>query len=193
MQLGYASLKGLDRSRVISLVEPVLQAHGVDVVELIWRSDERGWVLYLTVERPGTTDPGAGITLDLCADISRDVSATLDVGDVMPGRYHLEVGSAGIERTLYSAADYGRFAGRIAKLKLKEARDGQRVFRGKLEGLDAEGRILLEADGRKLELSFEAIESGHLSFDWQTARAKGASSSGGRGRPHPMRAAARDR
>ncbi|HEX4478010.1 MAG TPA: ribosome maturation factor RimP [Polyangiaceae bacterium] len=192
MQLGYASLKGLDRSRVISLVEPVLQAHSVDVVELIWRSDASGWVLYLTVERPGTTDPGAGITLDLCADISRDVSATLDVADVMPGRYHLEVGSAGIERTLYSAPDYGRFAGRIAKIKLKEARDGQRVFRGKLEGLDAEGRILLEADGRKLELSFEAIESGRLSFDWQTARAKGAPSSG-RERPHPRRAAARDR
>ena len=42
MKLAYQNLKGLDRDRVISVVEPVLQAHGVDVVELIWRSDQRG-------------------------------------------------------------------------------------------------------------------------------------------------------
>src|SRR5579871_233852 len=78
MKIAHESLKGLDRDRVLAVLEPVLRAHGVDVVELIWRSDQRGWVLYVTVERPNSPDPSLGITLDLCADISRDLSAALD-------------------------------------------------------------------------------------------------------------------
>src|SRR5689334_20249374 len=106
MKIAHESLKGLDRDRVLSVVEPVLRAHGVDVVELIWRSDQRGWVLYVTVERPDTPDPSLGITLDLCADISRDLSAALDVADVITARYRLEVGSPGVDRVLYEVSDY---------------------------------------------------------------------------------------
>jgi len=92
MQLGYESLKGLDRDRLLAAVEPVLLAHGVEAVELIWRSDQRGWVLYLTVERADSVDPATGVTLDLCADISKDLSAALDVAEAIAApRYRLEV------------------------------------------------------------------------------------------------------
>ncbi|SRR5260221_13490147 len=193
MQLGYESLKGLDRDRIISVVEPVLRAHGVDAVELIWRSDPRGWVLYLTVEQPGSPDPSAGITLDLCADISRDLSAALDVADAMPARYRLEVGSPGIERALYELRDYARFAGRQAKVKVRQPIEGQRVLRGCLKGMDEAGRVIIECDGREHHLEPEQIESGRLWFDWQAARGVSGGPSNQRGPRRPRRAAQRDR
>lgn len=194
MQLGYESLKGLNRDRVLAVVEPVLRAHGVDAVELIWRSDSRGWVLYLTVERPGSPDPSAGVTLDLCADISRDLSAALDVSDAIAttARYRLEVGSPGVERALYDVRDYARFAGRQAKVKVRQPIDGQRVLHGSLKGLDGDGRVLLEGEGREYHLDPEQIESGRLSFDWQAARGV-SRAPGGQRRPGARRAPQRDR
>ena len=184
MQLAHEQLKGLDRARVHSVIEPVLRAHAVDAVELLWRSDSRGWVLYLTVERPGATEPGAGVTLDLCAEISRDLSTALDVEGVIDGRYRLEVGSPGVERTLYGAGDYARFSGRAAKLRLREARNGQRVFRGVLRGTDDDGRVVLDLDGDRLTVAPDQIEHGQLVFDWQrgSARSPAATRSKGRGR-----------
>jgi ribosome maturation factor RimP len=194
MKFAYESLKGLDRDRVISVVEPVLCAHGVDVVELIWRSDQRGWVLYLTIERPGSLDPSLGITLDLCADISRDLSAALDVGEVITTtRYRLEVGSPGVERTLYDIGDYSRFAGKQAKIKVREPIDGQRVLRGTLKGRDEEGRVVFDVEGREHHLEAGQIESGRLWFDWQAARG-GPKAANGRPAPgRARRAAQRDR
>ena len=78
-----------------------------------------GRVLELTIERPGTRARRRH-HLDLCAEISRDLSAALDVADCIPQRYRLEVGSPGVERALYRARDYERFAGQAARLKLKE-------------------------------------------------------------------------
>jgi len=191
MQLGYESLKGLDRDRILSVIGPVLSAHAVAGVELIWRSDSRGWVLYLTVEKPGAKDPGDGITLDLCAEISRDLSAALDVADVIPGRYRLDVGSPGLDRALYSLADYERFAGRRAKVKLREPEGGQRVFSGELGGVDAAGCVVLSADGGERRFASDRIESGRLSFDWQAERNKGHKAP--RGGSFARRPPARDR
>jgi ribosome maturation factor RimP len=170
MQFAYERLEGLDRDTIVSAVLPVLRAHGVDGVELVWKSDGRGMVLFLTVERPGSTEAGAGVTLDICADISRDVSTALDVADVIPGRYRLEVGSPGLDRALYGARDYERFAGRAAKLKLREPLEGQKVLRGVLRGLDPSGAVLLETDTGTVGILLDQIGSGQLVFDWQPSR-----------------------
>lgn len=182
MFVAHTRLPGLDDARVLAVVTPVLRAHGVEGVELIWRTDRGGWVLELTVERPDSRVPGAGVTIDLCSDISRDLSAALDVADVIPSRYRLEVGSPGLDRALYSARDYERFAGQNAKLKLKEALDGQRVVRGTLHGLDEQGRVLLETDTGLLNLELDSIESAHLEFSWNTGGQRKNLRHGQRGR-----------
>jgi ribosome maturation factor RimP len=152
----------------------------------LWRPDHRGWVLYLTVERPGSTEPGAGITLDLCADISRDLSTALDVAEVIGARYRLEVGSPGVERALYGVGDYARFSGHLAKVRLAEPRDGERVLRGILQGIDDDGRVVLEIDGTRTAVIPDQIEHGQLVFDWQRGSARSpASRSKGRGRARP--------
>ncbi|MEZ4226840.1 MAG: ribosome maturation factor RimP [Polyangiaceae bacterium] len=183
MHVAHERLKGLDRDRIMAIVEPVLRAHHVEGVELIWRTDQGGWVLELTVERPDTRVPGEGITIDVCSDISRDLSAAFDAEDVIPARYRLEVGSPGLDRALYSARDYERFAGQLAKLKLREPLDTHgRVLRGTLHGLDEGGQVQVETESGLLSLALEAIESGRLEFAWSKGTPKTHKPKGGKAR-----------
>jgi ribosome maturation factor RimP len=181
MNVAHEKLSGLDRDRVLDAVLPVLSAHAVDAVELVWRTDRSGWVLELTLERPEASLPGEGVTLDLCAQISREVSAALDASDVIPHHYRLEVGSPGLERALYTARDYARFAGQFARIKLKAPIEGQHVLRGTLRGLDGQGQVLLESErGEVLPLSLDGIESARLVFQMGGAGARGGKGSSGR-------------
>lgn len=168
MQIAYEKLDGIERDRLHAAIEPVLLAHGVDAVELIWRTDHEGWVLLLAIEIPGRLLPGEGITVDLCAAISRGLSEVLDASELMPQKYRLEVGSPGLDRALYRPEDYSRFTGLSAKLKLREPLAGQKVIIVKLCGLDAEGNIAIETENGQGALAFEAIQSGHLVFDWKS-------------------------
>jgi len=166
MQVAYEKLDGIERERLHAVLEPVLLAHGVQAVELIWRTDDKGWVLSITLEKPGLALPGEGITLDLCADISRDLSIAFDIEEVMPHKYRLEVGSPGLERALYQTQDYARFAGSLAKLKLREPIMGQSVIRTRLCGLDADGNVLIETEDGQRALAPESILTGRLEFEW---------------------------
>lgn len=194
MSIAFVKLPGLPSERILALVEPVLRAHRVEGVELMWRSDRQGWLLELTIEQPEATVTGTGITVDLCSEISRDLSAALDVSDLIGPRYRLEVGSPGVERALYRLDDYRRFRGQGVKVRLERPLGapaeaggqehpaatgqqeasaspwaGQRVLRGVLGGVDDLGRVVLETDRGTLSLELGSIESARLVFDWQAA------------------------
>ncbi len=166
MRLPYERLEGLDRDRLLRAVEPVLRAHGVQAVELVWRTDAGGRLLCLTIERPESREPGAGITVDLCSEISRDLSAAFEVGEVIPVGYRLEVGSPGLDRKLYDAPDYARFAGKSAKLKLSEPLAGEYVVRGVLGGIDDAGRVLFDGGRGEVAIEQARIREASLLYDW---------------------------
>jgi len=170
MPFAFEKLKGLQRDQVVAAVEPVLAAHRVVGVEFIWRTDNRGWVLYLTVERPDSRRPGEGVTLDDCSELSRDLSMALDVADVIPLAYRLEVGTPGLERQLYNSEEYRRFSGHGAKMKLKEPLLGEWSLRGTLQGLDEEGRVLIDTDRGLLTVSVENIDKCNLVLDFGGAQ-----------------------
>jgi ribosome maturation factor RimP len=182
MSIAHVKLDGLNnRELLLETVLPVLRAHGVDAVELVWRTDRGGWLLEVTLERPEATTPGAGVTLELCADISRELSAALDQADLIPHHYRLEVGSPGLERALYESRDYARFAGQFARIKLKAPIEGQYVLRGTLRGLDAEGRVVLEDERAQLvQFPFDGIDSARLEFEVSSASARGGKGPHGR-------------
>lgn len=165
----FEKLPGLPRERIVDAIAPVLRAHGLSGVELIWRTDPQGRVLQVTLESADAekNEPGGGVTLDVCSRVSRDLSTALDVGELIEGKYRLEVGSPGLDRHLYSAADYARFSGQSAKLKLASALNGQYVLHGKLGGVDAEGRVLIHVDGADHAINFDEVRSGQLAVDWQ--------------------------
>ena len=113
------------------------QSYGLEIFDVQFRREARGH---------GTAGPdrSAGTGGDRrrerqrrgCANVSRDLSAILDVEDVVPMAYTLEVSSPGLDRPLRRADDYERFAGRRAKLVMREAIDGQRYFKGRLGGVE---------------------------------------------------------
>jgi ribosome maturation factor RimP len=166
MRIAHEKLAGLPRERIIAALSPVLTAHGVDCVELVWRSDRGERLLEVSVERPGSTEPGAGVTLELCTEISRDLSAALDVADCIEGRYRLEVGSPGVERNLYGEADFRRFAGQAARLKLKQPVTGQYVLVGTLEGVDDANRVVLNVRGESIGIGLDDVDGARLVFEW---------------------------
>jgi ribosome maturation factor RimP len=169
MTIAFVKLPGLDRERVLAAVTPILTAHRVDAVELVFKTDRGGWLLELNIERPGERMPGAGITVDLCSEISRELSMALDVGDCIPHRYRLEVGSPGVERALYSLGDYERFSGQPAKLKLKQPRNSEYTIIGTLSGVSPEQRVTVQTErGELVELALDEIDNGHLLFDWKS-------------------------
>lgn len=158
----------VDLGAAREVVEPVVARHGLSLVDLEWTTDPVGRVLRITMERLGAAGGPAelsGVTLDDCADVSRAASAALDEADVIPCAYHLEVSSPGIERKLRGAADFARFVGKLAKVKLsRPAPDGQRVLRGRLEAA-AEGAVAVRVDGKRIEVGLDGIEGAHLVFD----------------------------
>ncbi len=188
MPIAHIHLPELEQKPIIEAIEPILEAHEVDGVELVWKTDRGGAVLELTIEVPNTRQPGQGVTVDICTSISRQISEFLDENDLIKSDvYRLDVGSPGVERQLYSLNDYRRFAGYTAKIKLDhilpgELSGGQKLLRGTLGGLteDAEPQIILQKKKGDLLLSFSSIEKASLVFSWGQSQSQVTPS---RGRP----------
>lgn len=158
-------------ARLREAIAPLLAAHGVELVEAEWTGDRMGPTLRLTIERPGedpAPDRPGGVSLDDCAEVSRDVSTLLDVEDLVAGRYNLEVSSPGLDRKLRGEADFARFTGRLARVKLsRPAPDGQRLLRGLLEPAEP-GRVAVRVDGKRVEVPSADVEEARLVFELET-------------------------
>ncbi len=128
-------------ARVEDFIVPLLTDMDIELVDIEFRREGHGWVLRLFIDRTG------GVTLEDCTKVSREVSSYLEVEDPIEHAYHLEVSSPGLERPLKKGKDFVRFSGRMARIKLREKRNDQRVFIGKLQGMKNE-KVLLDVDGR---------------------------------------------
>lgn len=124
---------------VAALVEPAIEDLGFRLVRVLV-SGRDGGTVQVMVER------GDGrCTIEDCTAVSRTISPLLDAHDPMPGRYHLEVSSPGIDRPLVRASDFEAWAGHEAKVELREVVSGRKRFRGTLEGFE-DGEVRLMAD-----------------------------------------------
>jgi ribosome maturation factor RimP len=115
--------------RVQELVERLVTRQELELVH-VELAGGRKPILRVYIDKPG------GVTLDDCAAVSERLSVHLDVEDLIPGQYVLEVASPGLDRGLYKPTDYERFAGLPAHIKLSEPINGQRNFHGKLLGVE---------------------------------------------------------
>jgi ribosome maturation factor RimP len=140
---------------VTQLAEPLTESLGLELVQVQYQHESMGWTLRILVDRTG------GVTVDDCASVSRELSDLLDVEDLIPNAYHLEVSSPGLDRPLVKPEDYSRFVGREITLRTRQAIDGRRNFRGLLAGLDS-NTILLQVDGRSFEVQFNQVEKANL-------------------------------
>jgi ribosome maturation factor RimP len=159
-----------ERTALRQVVEPIVRAHGAELVDMDLRVEQAGWVLRVYVEKAGASALGlstrdAAVNLELCADVSRDLSPALDVADVIPHAYQLEVSSPGVERPLRNERDYVRFTGQKAKLRLRGPVDGQRVLVGELAGVEG-GQVSIVVGSRTHAVPLSSIESARLVFEF---------------------------
>ena len=142
--------------RVERLIAPSLEDMGYAVVRVMMTGQSRP-TLQIMAERAD----GRGMTVDDCADISRVVSALLDVEDPLRGAYTLEISSPGIDRPLVKPHDFARFAGHVAKVETRRPIEGRKRFRGTLVETTDRG-VRMGVEGGEVELPFEAIEKAKL-------------------------------
>ena len=164
----------LDRIRVIA--DRVARSHGLSIFDVQFRRESPGWVVRIFVDLPeadgapaaagsqGASD--AGVSVADCERVSRDVGTVLDVEDVIDRPYVLEVSSPGLDRPLRQLADYRRFAGRLAKIVVSEAVDGQRYFSGRLAGLENDAVVLVTGTGTPHRIPFGVITRARLEVEF---------------------------
>ena len=159
--------------QVRALAGRVVGSYGLDIFDVQFRREGQGLVLRVQIDRPGPAATAEeSVSVDDCARISRDLSAILDVEDVVPDAYTLEVSSPGLDRPLRSADDYRRFSGRRAKVVMREAVDGQKYFKGRIGGVD-EGTgnggavVLIDGeDGRRHRVPIGVITRANLEVEF---------------------------
>lgn len=145
----------------------VAAGYGLEIFDVQYRREASGMVLRVRIDRPGpalTAEDSVGV--DECAAVSRDLSAILDVDDLVPVAYTLEVSSPGLDRPLRGADDYRRFAGRAAKLVVREEVDGQKYFKGRLAGC-ADNEVLIDGeDGKRHRVPVGIITRANLEVEF---------------------------
>ncbi|MFC4351933.1 ribosome maturation factor RimP [Fodinicurvata halophila] len=147
--------KAADVERIIA---PAVEDLGYEIVRVQLSGGARCPILQIMVERPER-----GMSVDDCAEVSRTVSALLDVEDPLSDSYELEVSSPGLDRPLTRLKDYERYAGFEAKLELDAPRKGRKRWRGRLRGLEDTTVLLQESETGEIErLPFGEIAKGKL-------------------------------
>ncbi|MFQ3228658.1 ribosome maturation factor RimP [Reinekea sp.] len=138
-----------------ALVEPVVVGMGFSLwgIEFVRSGKYTTLRIYI--------DHEDGIGVDHCADVSRQVSAVMDVEDPISTEYTLEVSSPGMDRPLFTLEQYGAFVGEWVEVKLRYAFEGRRKFKGVIIGIE-EGDVIVAADGEEFLLPIESIDKGRV-------------------------------
>ena len=164
----------LDVERVREIANRVASSQGLEVFDIEFLGGGKARMLRVFLDKPGN-DPLAGVTHQDCASFSREFGTILDVEDVMPSSYTLEVSSPGLDRKLVKAADFVRFTGSRMKLMTRQPVNNNRHFEGRLESFQ-DGRLTLDlsvashksrkkmgdAAGKRIEIEFANVEKANL-------------------------------
>jgi ribosome maturation factor RimP len=152
---------------VRTVASRVAAGYGLEIFDVQFRREAPGMVLRVQIDRPGPAATAEDcVSVEDCAKVSRDLSAILDVEDVVPIAYTLEVSSPGLDRPLRQAGDYRRFTGRRAKIVMRERVDGQGFFRGRLGGVDGADVLIDADDGKTHRVPLDAITRANLEVEF---------------------------
>lgn len=151
--------------RVTAIAQPILESLRIELVDIEFKRSGREMILCLFIDKEG------GVTVDDCADVSRELSLIIDVEDFIPGNYSLEVSSPGLDRPLKKVSDYERFAGKLVKIKTYEpfpddAGNLRKTFLGQLVGLENGLVTMRLTEGQTASIPLERIAKANLEFEF---------------------------
>ena len=156
--------KGVEWDRIRRLIEEVVESQGYELVEAELKGGGQNSILRIFIDKP------EGISLRDCELVSEQVGTVLDVEDLIPFAYTLEVSSPGLDRKLVKESDYTRFDGKLARIQTRIPLNQQKVFRGRLQGVQ-DGKVRLELPkGEFLDIPLDVIQEARLEFDWDAER-----------------------
>nr|WP_275423212.1 MULTISPECIES: ribosome maturation factor RimP [unclassified Modicisalibacter] len=138
-----------------ALIEPVVTGMGFELWGIDHLSQGKHSRLVVYIDSPD------GITVDDCADVSRQISGILDVEDPIPGQYQLEVSSPGMDRPLFTLEQFARYQGHVVALRLRSPFDGRRKFKGLLAGVEND-EVLLQLDGEEYCFPIDTIDQARI-------------------------------
>jgi ribosome maturation factor RimP len=145
----------------------VADSHNLEIFDVQFRREAGGMVLRVQIDRPGPAATAEEcVSVADCSNVSRELSALLDVEDFVPVAYILEVSSPGLDRPLRGRSDFERFSGRRAKVVMREAVDGQTFFRGRLAGVDADVVLIDGDDGRQHRVPLGLVTRANLEVEF---------------------------
>lgn len=145
-----------DPYNLTELLGPAVEALGCELVGIEYLPSGKHSVLRLYIDKP------EGVTLDDCQSVSHQVSGILDVEDPIAGQYTLEVSSPGLDRLLFTAKDFERFAGHRVTIRNRLPIDGRRKFSGILLGLEHDDVVIRIDDDTEILLPLDQIDQARL-------------------------------
>jgi len=144
-----------DPDQLRTALNAVVEAMGYELVGVEFHPHKGNALLRVYIDKE------ARVTVDDCAQVSHQISGVLDVEDLIPGKYTLEVSSPGLDRPLFGEEHFVRFAGHEVRIQLTTPLHGRRKFKGRLVGVRG-GQVVLASEGQELLVPLEAIDKARL-------------------------------
>jgi ribosome maturation factor RimP len=154
-----SALESERTNQIEVLVESLLKSEGLELMDLEFRKEGRGWVLRVFMDKAG------GVTLDDCAEISRQLGDQLEVEDLIPHAYTLEVSSPGLDRPLKKDKDFLRSIGKRVQFSTKAPLEKQSFFKGILLDYQPSGNLRLAENNKTWEVPVETVTKARLVYE----------------------------
>ena len=151
--------------RVHAIADPILVNEGIELVDIEYRRETKGWVLRLYMDKEG------GVTLDDCTRVSQEVGRSLDVEDFIQTPYNLEVSSPGLTRPLKTEKDFMKYRDHLIQVKTVDPVVNRRRFKGRLLGISG-NQIEIQSDEGVFQIPFSNVAKSNLEIDWDVLRKK---------------------
>ena len=142
--------------RVSDVIQPVIDEQGLELVDVVYTPEHGRWVLRVFIDKPG------GVTLGDCTTVSREIGTILDVEDIIPHSYSLEVSSPGLDRPLTKERDFLRYRGQKVRIRTREPVEGRRNFRATIDGVEDGAVIVTDASGKTWRIELLNIDRARL-------------------------------
>jgi ribosome maturation factor RimP len=148
-----------------SLIEPIVEQAGLELMDAIVTRGRPPWQLRITVDTPA----GDGrVSVDDCAAVSREIGTNLDAADAIREAYRLEVSSPGLDRVLAREKDFEAACGSEVRIETRRPIDGRRRFRGTLLAFEA-GVARLSVDGQEVGIAFADVARANQIYHFTSA------------------------
>ncbi|MGP0566384.1 ribosome maturation factor RimP [Nitrospina sp. 32_T5] len=157
---GHTMSKGSIPQAVESLVEPVILAQGLELVDVEYRREGRNWILRIYIDKPG------GVGVEDCKKVSRMVEDMIEVDDIVRTHYILEVSSPGLDRPLKKEKDFRRYLGKKVQITTYAPIGDRRNFKGTLKNFE-DGDVHVDAQGQTFAIPLNNIASARLEIEFK--------------------------